>query len=393
MFDVFARHAEPAAMLMYRGDPLYHASLNPDEYAALLGSIGFEVFICVVEDTGRRAAAARRGSREPGRRSLLGLSLVYHAGSPGSSSDVVYTVENQLSQTATGTLDVVAQTPPSKPATIIGPPGGHATIRGPSGPASILTQGSGNTVYANGGNDTVFTTAGGNTIYVNTGNVTVDLLGSMNIVQGFPGSGATASAGADGNDSVSGNSGTDRITLGNGNDTVQLMLGGNTIALGNGNDTISINAGGNTISVGNGHDSISVAGTRNAITLGSGTDVVHGGSLDTITLGSTGGTLSLSGVGEVVFLGTGKASVTDLGHGTTFVAGPSVGIDTIVSFDTNGVLDLVGGAGGFTTATQAFKALTSDQHGGSLLSLGGGHSIDFAGVPPNHLSASNFKIG
>jgi SAM-dependent methyltransferase len=63
MFGVFARHAASSAVLMfntgpadgevvgsYRGDPLYHASLSPDEYAALLGCIGFEVVAHVAED-------------------------------------------------------------------------------------------------------------------------------------------------------------------------------------------------------------------------------------------------------------------------------------------------------------------------------------------------------
>ena len=63
MFSVFARHAKPSAILMfnsgpaygesvgeYRGDPLYHASLNPDEYQALLGHAGFAVVDHVVED-------------------------------------------------------------------------------------------------------------------------------------------------------------------------------------------------------------------------------------------------------------------------------------------------------------------------------------------------------
>jgi SAM-dependent methyltransferase len=63
MFNVFARHAAPSAVLMfnsgpahceavgeYRGDPLYHASLGPDEYTALLSSIGFEVISRAVDD-------------------------------------------------------------------------------------------------------------------------------------------------------------------------------------------------------------------------------------------------------------------------------------------------------------------------------------------------------
>ncbi len=63
MFDVFARHATPSATLMfnsgpthgevvgaYRDDPLYHASLHPDEYTAPLGSIGFAVVAHAAED-------------------------------------------------------------------------------------------------------------------------------------------------------------------------------------------------------------------------------------------------------------------------------------------------------------------------------------------------------
>ncbi len=56
MFPVFARHAKPGALLVFtsgseegvrigewEGEPLYHASLAPDEYSALLRSSGFEV--------------------------------------------------------------------------------------------------------------------------------------------------------------------------------------------------------------------------------------------------------------------------------------------------------------------------------------------------------------
>jgi SAM-dependent methyltransferase len=76
MFDVFAAHASPAAVLMfnagpgygeasgtYRGDPLYHASLARGEYAALLGRHGFEVLDHAVNDPragGRTAWLCRR---------------------------------------------------------------------------------------------------------------------------------------------------------------------------------------------------------------------------------------------------------------------------------------------------------------------------------------------
>lgn len=77
MFGVFARHAARSCVLMfnsgpahgedvgtYRGDPLYHASLDPTEYTALLGGIGFEVVAHAVEDWqaggGRTVWLARR---------------------------------------------------------------------------------------------------------------------------------------------------------------------------------------------------------------------------------------------------------------------------------------------------------------------------------------------
>ena len=66
MFEVFARHAKSLTVLMfnsgpthgeaigeYRGEPLYAASLHPDEYRALFAAHGFEVVDHVVED--RRA--------------------------------------------------------------------------------------------------------------------------------------------------------------------------------------------------------------------------------------------------------------------------------------------------------------------------------------------------
>ena len=65
MFPVFRRHAAPGAALMftagpregeaigtYRGEPLYHASLDAAEYRALLEKSGFEVVSHVVEDPG-----------------------------------------------------------------------------------------------------------------------------------------------------------------------------------------------------------------------------------------------------------------------------------------------------------------------------------------------------
>lgn len=76
MFSIFAKHAAPNAALMftsgprsgvamgtYQNEPLYHASLDPDEYRALLNEQGFEVVSYVPEDAacgGRTVWLARR---------------------------------------------------------------------------------------------------------------------------------------------------------------------------------------------------------------------------------------------------------------------------------------------------------------------------------------------
>ena len=75
MFQVFREHAAPSAVLMfnagpshgeaighYRGDPLYHASLDPAEYARLLDGIGFIISLHTSSKI-RRPAAGRCGSR------------------------------------------------------------------------------------------------------------------------------------------------------------------------------------------------------------------------------------------------------------------------------------------------------------------------------------------
>jgi hypothetical protein len=63
MFPIFRAHAKPNAPLLFtsgprhgeaignfRGEPLYHASLSPDEYRALLAANGFAVATERMED-------------------------------------------------------------------------------------------------------------------------------------------------------------------------------------------------------------------------------------------------------------------------------------------------------------------------------------------------------
>jgi SAM-dependent methyltransferase len=63
MFELFARHSAPKALLMftsgdrngevlgeYRGEPLYHGSLDASEYRQLLNDYGFAVLEHIVDD-------------------------------------------------------------------------------------------------------------------------------------------------------------------------------------------------------------------------------------------------------------------------------------------------------------------------------------------------------
>ncbi len=80
MFAVFAKHAAPGAVLMfnsgpaqgeaigsYRGDPLYHASLAPDEYRELLRRFGFRPVEHVANDAraGGRTAWICKAQADP----------------------------------------------------------------------------------------------------------------------------------------------------------------------------------------------------------------------------------------------------------------------------------------------------------------------------------------
>ena len=80
MFKVFAEHSAETAILMfntgpaygeavgsYRGDPLYHASLDPSDYRTHLDRFGFDLLAHVAEDSeagGRTAWLAQQRPRK-----------------------------------------------------------------------------------------------------------------------------------------------------------------------------------------------------------------------------------------------------------------------------------------------------------------------------------------
>jgi hypothetical protein len=248
---------------------------------------------------------------------------------------------------------------------------------GLTGSSDTVTMGAGSNLTINGSNDAISATTGDRiTISAGTGET---ITGSD-----FTVTAATGTALAVGGNGVSG--ATDNITDSGASVTVQAAS--RVILIGS-NDSVTMGAGSHLIISGSG-DTIS-ATTGDGILLNSGTGDTASGSGFTINSGAGTG-FTIVGTGDVVYAGLNDA-ITDSGSSTTFKINANVGNLAISSFDTGGIIDLLSGAGGYTSASQAFASLTSDGAGGSKLSLGTDGSIDFAHVAPSSLHASNFKIG
>lgn len=182
-------------------------------------------------------------------------------------------------------------------------------------------------------------------------------------------------------------------TVGNGNDdTINVIGNENNVYVGNGNgDTVNSNSLNTFIYAGHGRgDTINIAGTANLV------NAVFGGQSNRINLfGSQ--SFELSGSHDaMLFIGSGDSIVIDASTGTHINIGSAAGTDFLGDFAQDlatGVIDLIGGIGGFKTIAAALAALTPDGAGGSLLSFGPGSSLDIENVVPSALTAANFKIG
>jgi autotransporter passenger strand-loop-strand repeat protein len=314
------------------------------------------------------------------------------------------------------------------------------------GNVALALNGSNNEVVGGNGNDTVSGGAGNNSVTLGNGNDKVQLAGSGDSITVGIGNDTITLSGANdvvtagptgyGNDVVTGGTGNATVTLGNGNDTITLGGTGNVITVGSGNDTIVAGSGADTVEAGNGNDKISLAGTGNVVNAGltgSGNDVVSSGAgSDTISLGDGNNNVQAGGLNNVITVGSGNntivagsggdtvtvnggrdtitfagasnqanifgsavANISDLGSALTLDVGSSRQIDTIsgLGTDSSWLLDFTNGAGGFGSVTSVMDALHSDGHGGTLLSLGSGGSIDFVKVAESQIHAANFKVG
>ena len=249
---------------------------------------------------------------------------------------------------------------------INGRAGGNANIVVPTGNAIINAQRFNNKITVGSGDAVINAGLGQATVRAGDGNVVVNISGSRNQVTTGNGSNV-----------VSGNASIDLISLGSGNDQVRICGNLNAVNAGAGNNTVDLTGNFNLVKTGNGDDTITTIGRNDLVLLSGGTD-----------------TVSVSGTSNAVFLGTGNDTINDAGKNLNVFATTGVGnsIVTGVASDPSFVLDLVGGVGGYTSGAQAYAALVSDGNGGSLLSLGAGSSVDFAGVLSTQLSAKNFAV-
>jgi hypothetical protein len=171
------------------------------------------------------------------------------------------------------------------------------------------------------------------------------------------------------------------VSIGSGAVAVNLSGKDATVAGGNGNDTVNVLSGGNTVTLGTGTDNIVEA----ASSKGSNTFILNGSHAS----------LVLYGANDVAFVHGGTDTITDNSKGLEVKIGSQGGGVTLNNFlaDKHGVVDLVGGVGGYKTAKAIVAALQSDGNGGTILSLGASGHIDFANTAVASLTASHFAIG
>jgi uncharacterized repeat protein (TIGR03803 family) len=265
---------------------------------------------------------------------------------------------------------------------------GNLSVTLGNGADSVSTDGFDNTITLGSGEDVVDAGAGNSTVSLGGGNDSVTIGGFSNIV--------TA---GNGSDTITGGEGVETITLGNGNDHITTSGASNAITVGTGTNTIVAGGGEGKVVVGAGVDAITLSGNENSVTLnGAKATVVSGGEYDDTVVANGGeDTLTFHSWNSVATLnGVVTADIADLGGRLRIDIGSSTQMDAITGFgdaDSNAILDLQHGAGGYGSAAAAFAALRSDGRGGTMLSLGGTYSIDFVGTTLSQLHASNFVVG
>lgn len=270
-----------------------------------------------------------------------------------------------------------ASTPAPTPAPSPSPP--------PTGTATLSFVGYNHTIALGNGSYAITAGQGSARVTLGDGNDRVTLAGYNNSV--------TA---GNGNDVVTGGLGSDTIVLGNGNNTVNTSGYGNQIQVGSGTNTVVAGSGSDAVTAGSGTNAITLAGYGNRVVLNGGASTVSGSQgSDTFTLNGGHHTVTTGGWNEHLIVGgAATANIMDLGHGLKLDVMSSTQTDTITGFgnDGAGVIGFIGSAGGFSSVDDVMNALRSDNHGGTLLSLGKSGSIDLVNTAQSTLHATNFRV-
>lgn len=175
-----------------------------------------------------------------------------------------------------------------------------------------------------------------------------------------------------------------------------VLFGGAYNAITAGDESLIVKGGsGNSdVQLGDGDDTVQVGGSSNHVTLGAGHDVVDlAGGQNTIAFHGTDLDATIAGIANTIELDAGsQGMLLDNSTGLLLKILPGVGDVDITGFGAGrqGVIDLVGGAGGYATVSDVLTALHSDGAGGSILDVGGGH-LHLIGV--SSLQQSNILIG
>ncbi|MEH7826915.1 calcium-binding protein [Gemmobacter denitrificans] len=173
-------------------------------------------------------------------------------------------------------------------------------------------------VLAGEGNDTVNGLTGNDRLSGEEGNDSINGLAGNDRIEG--GADADTLNGGDGNDTIDGGTHADVITGGNGED----RLNG-----GSGNDNLSGDAGNDTITGGLGNDNINGGADNDVLSGVNGNDTINGGTGNDNIKGGVGIDSLLGGDGNDTLHGGSSADTINGGNGNDILTGGS-GADTFV---------------------------------------------------------------
>jgi hypothetical protein len=186
------------------------------------------------------------------------------------------------------------------------------------------------------------------------------------------------------NDAVA--TGSSTVPLASGNGAIVVGTAGGAVNVGNGNSAIDGRMGNETISAGNGADAV-FAGTNDQITLGNGSDTIFGGSGDTIQTGS-GIDAIFAAAHATITGGNGNDSVSagpyaniTLGNGNDTI---SVGDNSTLKVGNGNDTMTLGTSDAVTVGTGQDTFIYSELGGNNSIAgfLAGKDSLDFSRINP-----------